>query len=52
MLLPRLPGAAEKAWTRQTPTNWPDYATRLGRQSASWRRRGWTWFHSVELDWA
>ncbi|MEV5964005.1 family 20 glycosylhydrolase [Kribbella sp. NPDC051952] len=50
MLLPRLPGAAEKAWSR-TPTDWPDYATRLSHQSSAWRSRDWTWFKSVEIDW-
>ena len=52
MLLPRLGGVAEKAWTRQPSTDWSDYAARLGRQSAGWRRRGWVWFRSVEIDWA
>ncbi|TCO34155.1 hexosaminidase [Kribbella steppae] len=51
-LLPRLAGAAEKAWTRQTSTDWSDYATRLGRQSLTWKHRGWTWFQSVEINWA
>ncbi|WP_460665302.1 beta-N-acetylhexosaminidase [Kribbella swartbergensis] len=51
MLLPRLPGAAEKAWTRGTSTDWPEYATRLGRQSPVWRHRGWTWFRSREITW-
>ena len=50
MLLPRLPGAAEKAWSA-TPTDWPDYATRLSHQSPTWRSREWTWFKSVEVDW-
>ncbi|WUJ71875.1 beta-N-acetylhexosaminidase [Kribbella soli] len=51
MLLPRLPGAAEKAWSRPG-TDWPDYASRLGRQSTSWRRRSWTWLQSTEIDWS
>jgi hexosaminidase len=51
MLLPRLPGAAEKAWTRGPATEWADYATRLARQSPTWRRRSWTWFQSTEVDW-
>ncbi len=50
MLLPRLPGAAEKAWSAN-PTDWPDYATRLSHQSPTWRSREWTWFKSVEIDW-
>jgi len=52
MLLPRLSGAAEKAWARPTSADWKDYAARLGRQSAAWRRREWAWFRSAEIDWA
>jgi hexosaminidase len=52
LLLPRLPGAAEKAWSQQTSTDWPEYAGRLGRQSAAWQRRTWTWLRSTEVDWA
>jgi hexosaminidase len=50
MLLPRLPGAAEKAWS-QSPTHWPDYATRLSHQSPTWQTRTWTWFKSTEINW-
>jgi hexosaminidase len=52
MLLPRLCGLAEKAWAHRTSTDWSDYAARLACQSAGWRRRGWGWFRSVEIDWA
>ncbi|TCC17507.1 hypothetical protein E0H58_37740 [Kribbella speibonae] len=51
LLLPRLPGAAEKAWSHHTDTNWPEYATRLAQQSPAWRNRSWTWLQSVEVDW-
>ncbi|WP_329002335.1 beta-N-acetylhexosaminidase [Kribbella sp. NBC_00709] len=51
MLLPRLPGAAEKAWSHQTPTDWPTYAARLAQQSPAWRTRTWTWLKSTEVDW-
>ena len=51
MLLPRLPGAAEKGWSQQTPTDWPTYAARLAEQSPAWRTRGWTWLKSTEVDW-
>ncbi|HEY4569139.1 MAG TPA: family 20 glycosylhydrolase [Kribbella sp.] len=51
MLLPRLPGAAEKAWSHQTPTDWPAYAARLAQQSPAWRNRAWTWLKSTEIDW-
>jgi hexosaminidase len=52
MLLPRLPGAAEKAWSRAGATDWPDYAARLATQSPAWRRRTWNYLHSTEVDWA
>jgi hexosaminidase len=51
MLLPRLPGAAEKGWSHETVTDWPTYAERLGRQSRAWRNRTWTWLKSTEVDW-
>jgi hexosaminidase len=51
MLLPRLPGAAEKGWSHETVTDWPMYAERLGRQSRAWRNRTWTWLKSTEVDW-
>jgi hexosaminidase len=51
MLLPRIPGVAEKAWSHQTSTDWPTYASRLAHQSLVWRHRNWTWFQSVEVDW-
>jgi hexosaminidase len=51
MLLPRLPGAAEKAWSHQSATDWPEYSTRLGPQGRAWRNRTWTWLQSTEVDW-
>jgi hexosaminidase len=51
MLLPRLPGLAEKSWSHQTRTDWPAYAARLARQSPAWRNRSWTWHQSTEVDW-
>ncbi|WP_410784874.1 beta-N-acetylhexosaminidase [Kribbella sp. C-35] len=50
LLLPRLPGAAEKAWSHSA-ADWPDYADRLARQSPIWRHRTWTWLQSVEVPW-
>jgi hexosaminidase len=51
LLLPRIPGLAEKAWSHQTATNWPEYALRLGQQSPTWRNRRWTWLRSTEVPW-
>lgn len=50
MLLPRLAGVAERAWTT-APTGWDDFAVRLGAQSRIWSRRGWTYFGSSWVDW-
>jgi hexosaminidase len=50
LLLPRLPGLAEKGWA-PPGTDWTDYASRLGAQSATWRRRRWTWHRSTEVNW-
>ncbi|MCC8242719.1 family 20 glycosylhydrolase [Saccharothrix luteola] len=43
LLLPRLAGAAEKAWTRQI-TDWPDHASRLARHVGTWNALG---FHAA-----
>ncbi|GAA1158394.1 family 20 glycosylhydrolase [Kribbella jejuensis] len=51
LLLPRIPGLAEKAWSQQTTTIWPEYAARLAQHSPAWRNRGWTWLQSTEVDW-
>ncbi|GAA1589683.1 MULTISPECIES: beta-N-acetylhexosaminidase [Kribbella] len=52
LLLPRLSGLAEKAWSHRTTTNWPNYATRLAHQSPTWHNRDWTWLKSVEVNWS
>jgi len=52
MLLPRLGGIAEKAWSQRGSTEWSDYAARLAAQRIAWDARGWTWFRSREVDWA
>jgi hexosaminidase len=51
MLLPRLAGAAEKAWAPREATTWPDYLSRLRPHAHGWDRRGWAWFRSSEVDW-
>jgi len=40
LLLPRLAGAAERAWTPQT-TPWDDHRARVAPHRALWRRTGW-----------
>jgi len=48
LLLPRLPGAAERAWA-SAPTVWDDYVARLAAQTPIWDRRGWAWFRPAFL---
>ncbi|MCK2216037.1 family 20 glycosylhydrolase [Actinomadura sp. ATCC 31491] len=40
LLLPRLPGVAERAWTRER-TSWEDHRARLRPHEAVWRATGW-----------
>lgn len=40
LLLPRLPGAAERAWTRER-TSWEDHRARLDPHAEVWRATGW-----------
>ena len=49
MLVPRLPGAAERAWS--SATSWSDYRERLAAQAVTWRRRGWSFFESSLVPW-
>jgi hexosaminidase len=51
LLLPRLCGAAEKAWAGRGVTDWGGYSNRLSPQAAAWSRRGWSWFRSLEIEW-
>ena len=48
LLLPRLPGIAEKGWSPAAPVDeaWESYAPRLAAQADSWERRGWPYFRS------
>lgn len=52
LLLPRLPGAAEKAWARPGITDWSTYAPRLAAQAELWNARGWNWFAADSVAWA
>lgn len=52
MLLPRLAGVAERAWSRSPAAAWDDYRSRLGMQSTIWAARGWRYFTSSLVDWA
>jgi hexosaminidase len=50
LLLPRLAGAGERAWSASS-TDWADYANRLAAGPRTWNSRGWMWFRSAEIDW-
>jgi hexosaminidase len=50
MLLPRLVGIADAAWTGTAPS-WPEFRRRLGAQAPLWRERGLTATLSTEVDW-
>ena len=52
MLLPRLPGIAERAWSPSPGARWEQYRIRLGAQAPLWASRGWTYFTSSLVDWA
>lgn len=44
LLLPRLPGIAEKAWTPQA-TEWAHYRDRVGAHGPWWDRLGWEGYY-------
>ncbi|WP_153530714.1 beta-N-acetylhexosaminidase [Actinomadura macrotermitis] len=49
LLLPRLPGIAEKAWT-SAETGWDDYRGRLSAHRGWWERLGWGgYYRSAEV---
>jgi hexosaminidase len=52
LLLPRLPGIAEKAWSPCGGTDWDEYKDRLSAHGRMWQRRGWGFFRSSLIDWA
>ncbi|MFF0295320.1 family 20 glycosylhydrolase [Kitasatospora sp. NPDC004614] len=51
LLLPRLPGLAERAWTAGPARSWDDLRVRLGAQAPGWRRDGYVWFPDPSVDW-
>jgi hexosaminidase len=50
MLLPRLAGVAEKAWSAAGAT-WDAYQVRLGRHGLFWDARAWSYFRSSLVPW-
>jgi hexosaminidase len=51
MLLPRLPGVAERAWSFGPRSPWAEYRWRLARQASVWRARRWRHFASSLVPW-
>ncbi|MBR7837942.1 family 20 glycosylhydrolase [Actinospica durhamensis] len=51
MLLPRLAGVAEIAWSG-APDSWPAYSRRLGAQARLWRQRDLRFVPAAGIDWA
>lgn len=51
LLLPRLAGIAEVAWSAPEMTGWERYRTRLARVATIWASREWRWFRSAAIEW-
>lgn len=52
LLLPRLPGIAERAWApAETPATWSEFRARLAREAPVWSAAGRTWFAAPSVDW-
>jgi hexosaminidase len=52
LVLPRLPGVAEAAWSASRRPTWSEHRARLGAHATMWRRAGWSWYHADTVDWA
>lgn len=50
LLLPRLPGFAERAWSRN-PRHWQEFRAALAKQAPSWRAQRLRFFESSLVDW-
>lgn len=50
LLLPRLPGYAERAWSH-TPRQWQDLREALAAQAPSWESSGLQYFSSSSIPW-
>jgi len=51
LLLPRLPGVADKAWSAPQLASWADHRDRLARHGRLWAQDGLTYFRSSTVDW-
>ena len=52
LLLPRLAGVSEKAWSQpEKNNNWEEFKIRLSYQSPHWQNTNWNYFKSSLVDW-
>jgi hexosaminidase len=51
MLLPRLPGTAQKGWSEAGRPGWGDHSAALSAHSRLWEQDGLTYFRSSTVDW-
>ena len=51
LLLPRLAGVAQKAWSGAQATTWTDHRDRLARHSPLWAQDNLTYFRASSVDW-
>jgi hexosaminidase len=51
LLLPRLAGVAQKAWSGPQATTWTDHRDRLARHSPLWAQDNLTYFRASSVDW-
>jgi len=51
LLLPRLPGIAERAWLGWSGATWPEYRSRLAYHGGLWDALDLRWFGSSVVEW-
>jgi hexosaminidase len=51
LLLPRLPGVADKAWSGPQAASWAGHRDRLARHGRLWAQDGLTYFRTSTVDW-
>ena len=51
MVFPRLPAAAEVAWTPAAERKWETFKVRLGNQSKRWKAMGIDFYRSARVPW-
>lgn len=52
LMLPRLAGVAEKAWSSKENTDWEDHRHRVAYHKQLWQQDGLDYFLSSSIDWA